>query len=320
MTGRRIHGSSLADEIARLSLASRAARSQRRKRRILAAFLTGCGLLVLGFCSLRAGVAGGLVDSFNDQLSFVVSHFGHNAPPDVDYPATSGIVWMPLDPGTGGRRDSAAATARTIGAASSLPRRSVCVRLCDGYYFPIGPLSNDGDLSDHEAACSGLCPDAPTQLFIEPSGSERIEDAVAEDGARYETLPAAFRNRRIVDKTCACHRRPGRAFPLLDDFTLRNGDSIMTTAGIVVFRGAGHSPYAQGDFATLADSAIPRDTRTVLAAIERAALPNIRQSSEAPSPAHKSEITFAALSPGRATPAAPGNSIRFVEPAIAASN
>jgi hypothetical protein len=321
MTGRRIHGSSVGDEIARLSFARRAARSQPRRRRALAAFLTGSCLLVLGFCSLRAGDAAGLVDTFNDRLSLAVSRVDHSgAPPDGAYPATSSIVWTPLDPGTGGRRDSAVATARTIGGVSSLPRRSVCVRLCDGYYFPIGPLSSDGDLSDHEAACSGLCPDAPTQLYIEPSGSDRIEDAFAEDGARYAALPAAFRNRTIVDKTCACHRRPGQGFPLLDDFTLRKGDSIMTPSGIVVFRGTGHSPYAQADFATLADSAMPRDKRAVLSAIERAALPNIRQSSEAPSAAHKSEIAFAAPSSGRSTPAALGNSIRFIEPAISASN
>jgi len=321
MTGRRVQGSSVADGIARLSFGGRAARLQRRKRRTLAAFLTGCGFLVLGFCSLRAGIAAGLVDSFNDRFSLVMSRVGHGgAQPDGAHLATPNIVWSPLDPGSGNRRDAAAATARTIERASSLPRRSVCVRLCDGYYFPIGPLSRDGDLSDHEAACSGLCPDAPTQLFIEPSGSDRIEDAVAEDGARYVALPAAFRNRTTLDKTCACHRRPGQAFPLLDDFTLRKGDSIMTPSGIVVFRGAGHSPHAQDDFATLADAAMPRDRRAVLAAIERAALPNVRQSIEAPSSARNSEIAFAAPSSSRSTPATLRKSIRFIEPAISASN
>jgi hypothetical protein len=87
-----------------------------------------------------------------------------------------------------------------------------------------------------------------------------------------------------------------------------------------VFRGAGHSPYAQDDFTTVANAAMPRDRRAVLAAIERAALPNTRQSSEAPSSPRNSEIAFAAPSHGRSTLAAPGNSIRFIEPAISASN
>jgi hypothetical protein len=321
MIGRRVQGSSSADGVARLSFGGLAVEPHRRKGRTLPAFLTGCGLLVLAFCSLRAGVAAGLVDGFNDRLSFVVSHVSHSgAEPDAGDSATPNIVWSPSDPGSGNRRDAAAVTARTIEGPASLPRRSVCVRLCDGYYFPIGPLSRDSDLSDHEAACSGLCPDAPTQLFIEPSGSDRIEDAAAEDGARYVALPAAFRNRTTVDKTCACHRHPGQAFPLLEDFTLRKGDSIMTRSGIVVFRGAGHSPFARDDFATLANAAMPQERRAVLAAIERAALPNIRQSSEAPSSARNSKIAFAAPSPSRLTPATPDNSIRFIEPAISASN
>lgn len=321
MIGRRVRGWSGGDAIARLSFGGRTARLQRRRRRTLVAFLTGCGFLVLGFCSLRAGVAAGLVDSFNDRFSFVMSRVGQSgAQPDGGSLATSNVVWSPLVPRSGNARDAAAASARTVEGASSLPRRSVCVRLCDGYYFPIGPLSRDADLSDHEAVCSGLCPDAPTQLFIEPSGSDRIEDAVAADGARYVALPAAFRNRATVDKICACPRRPGQAFPLLDDFTLRKGDSIMTPSGIAVFRGAGHSPYVEDDFATLANAAMPRDRRAVLAAIERAALPNIRQSSEAPSPPPNSEIALAGPSPSRSAPAPPDKSIRFIEPAISASN
>lgn len=121
-------------------------------------------------------------------------------------------------------------------------------------------------------------------------------------------------------RSCACHRRLGQAFPLLNDFTLRKADSIMTPSGIVVFRGVGHSPYAQDDFATLANASISRDRRAVLAVIERAALPNIRQSSEAPSPPRNCEIAFAAPSPNRSTAAPPEKSIRFVGPMIAANN
>lgn len=321
MIGRHVRGSSTTHGIVRISPDEQARKPQQRKRPTLAAFLTGCGLLVLSFCSLRAGVAAGLVSGLNDPISFLTSRVGHSgAEPDRGYSATSSLVWTSLDQSPENMRQETVATARTIEGASSLPRRSVCVRLCDGYYFPIGPLSRDSDLGDHEAACSGLCPDAPTQLFIVPSGSDRIEDAVAGDGARYVALPAAFRNRTTVDKTCACHRRPGQAFPLLNDFTLRKGDSIMTPSGIVVFRGAGHSPYAQDDFATLATASMSRDRRAVLAAIERAALPNIGQSSEEPSPPHNSQIAFAAPSPNRSTAAAPNKSIRFVEPTISASN
>ena len=187
------------------------------------------------------GVAAGLVSGLNDPISFLTSRVATAARSPIAAirrrRASSGPHWTKAQK-ICGRKPS-----RPPGR-SRAPCRSRAVRCAcawDGYYFPIGPLSRDSDLGDHEAACSGLCPDAPTQLFIVPSGSDRIEDAVAGD-ARYVALPAAFRNRTTVDKTCACHRRPAKPSPLLNDFTLRKGDFVMTPSGIVVFRGAGHSP------------------------------------------------------------------------------
>jgi hypothetical protein len=312
MVGRRVHGSSKPDQIARRPVGAQAPGPRARKRRTLAAFLTGVGFFVLGLCSLRAGVAEGLVDSLGDRLAFAASRVDHGG-----YPA-SNVVWTPLAPP--GSEAPRSVAPRTIVTASSLPRRSVCVRLCDGYYFPIGPLSREADLNDHEAACAGLCPDAPTRVFIEPGGSDRIEDAVAGDGARYVALPTAFHNRTRLDKACTCHRQASQGVPLVDDSTLRKGDSIMTPSGIVVFRGAGRSPFSQDDFTTLAKAAMPKDRRAVLAAIERAAIPNVARLSESSAPSRDSGIAFVAPTPARSTPASRDNSIRFVEPTLSASN
>ncbi len=318
MNGRRVQDSSRSGRITRRQLGPPAASARSRKLQTLAAFLTGVGFFALALCSLRAGVAAGLIDDLNDRLSFVTSRGDHGgAAPDGDYPA-SNVVWTPLAPP--GSQAHRSAAPRTTAAASSLPRRSVCVRLCDGYHFPIGPLSQEADLNDHEAACASLCPDAPTRVFIEPGGSDRIEDAVAEDGARYVALPTAFHNRARLDKACACHRQASQGFPLLDDFTLRKGDAIMTPSGIVVFRGAGHAPFSQDDFTTLANAALPRDRRAVLAAIERAAVPNVDHSSEGSASSGDSEIAFAAPPATLSTPASRDNSIHFVEPPRSASN
>ncbi|MGO8797917.1 MAG: DUF2865 domain-containing protein [Roseiarcus sp.] len=319
MTGRHGQGSSSAEGIARLSFWRRAAPPRRAKRRALRPFLTGCGLAVLGFCSPQAGVAAGPIGGL-DNPSLVISPADQGGAQDEgEASSDANVVWSPLDPRSENAWEAAATTARTVPGASSPPRRSVCVRLCDGYYFPIGPLSGDADLGDHKAACSGLCPDAPTQLFIEPSGSEAIEDAVAEDGARYSALPTAFRSRTVIDKTCACHRGAGQAFPLRDDFTLRSGDSIMTPSGVVVFRGTGHSPFAQDDFAALANVEMARDKRALLAAIEHAAEPNIVQPVKAFSPRPDAGIAFAPMR-GGSSPDSPDDSIRFVEPPSSATN
>ena len=317
MNGRRVQSSLKPGQIAGRQVSAQRASARPRKRRTLAAFLTGVGFFALGLCSLRAGVAAGLIDSLNDRLSLITSLGDHGgAAPDSDY-AASNVVWTPLAPA--GAQALRGAARRTPVAAVSLPRRSVCVRLCDGYYFPIGPLSGEADLNDHEAACASLCPDAPTRVFIEPDGSDRIEDAVAADGARYVALPTAFHNRARLDKTCACHRQASRGFPVLDDFTLRKGDAIMTPSGIMVFRGAGHSPFSQDDFTTLANAALPKDRRAVLATIEQAAVPNANRLSEGPASSGNSEIAFASPPATRSTPASRDNSIHFVEP-LSASN
>ncbi len=320
MNRRYVQGWSTSRGIAWPSLHAQAGKSLPRGRRTLSAFLTGCFLLALGFCCAPAGVAAGVVNRFSDPISLIMSRIGLiRDEPASSEPTKPNLLPISLGPSPRHLRKGLFTPARPRDPAASLPRRSVCVRLCDGYFFPIDALPRARDAGEEAAECSGLCPDAPTQLFVEPAGSDRIEDAVAGDGARYTALPVAFRNRTSFDKTCACHRRPGESFRLLDDITLRKGDSIMTPSGFEVFRGAGRSPHTQGDFISLARAAMPADKRAVLAAIERATLPGLRQSAEAPSP-RKPEIAFVAPSPNRATSAPLANSIRFVEPMMSANN
>ena len=172
-------------------------------------------------------------------------------------------------------RDLAGATGAVTEAvdASGLPRRSYCVRLCDGYYFPVAPVNSDGDLNAHESLCAGLCPGAPTRLFIMPSGSERIEEAASRDGRKYSALPVAFRHTGTTDNTCAC--RPDniahtKIVSVMRDFTLRQGDMVMSNKGFRVFRGASHYPYGQSDFLSLAESSVNAKNRAALSAIEYA--------------------------------------------------
>jgi len=297
---------------------------QPRPGRIRAAFLVGLGLAALGVFSIEAGIAAGLINGGASPLSFVIGQakehrwrlgLGGARAPGSD--AT--VAWRELDPDARRRRDRAEGGAAR--ALASLPRRSVCVRLCDGYFFPIGPIAGEGELRDHEAACSGLCPDAQTELFIEPAGSDRIEDAVARNGARYSSLSTALANRASTEKSCACHRRPGESFPLAQDFTLRGGDSVMTPSGFLVFRGTGHAPpYSRGDFTPLAGASMSRDKRAVLAALERASTPGWRPTVAALAQPRRSEIAFAAPAAIPFDQRADNRAIRFAEPTTAAKN
>ena len=156
--------------------------------------------------------------------------------------------------------------------ANTLGHRAVCVRLCDGFFFPLGPAENT---DENAALCTGLCPGAPTRVYHVPSGSEKIDEAKStRDGSPYTSLPVAFRYTSTADKTCAC--RPDnvnhtKIVSLMKDFTLRKGDSVMTQRGIRVFRGTTNYPYRQRDFLSLAATEdLPSGKRSALSAIERA--------------------------------------------------
>jgi hypothetical protein len=186
------------------------------------------------------------------------------------------------DGGSSAASDASSSNQNKHASAGLTSGRSVCVRLCDGAFFPIAPVANHSDIANHEESCSALCPDAPTALYVEPSGSDKIEDAVSPSGAPYTALPVALRYRTIADNTCACHRTMAKAYPLLRDRTLRKGDSVMTANGFMVFQGSPHLPYASEDFIALAAASIPKDQRATLMAMERASAVNTRGLSNGP--------------------------------------
>ena len=162
----------------------------------------------------------------------------------------------------------AAAGAEAAQSSRSPSGRAVCVKLCDGAFFPLSVA----DAQRSDAACAALCPGAPTQAFFLSAGSDQIDGAVARDGQPYTALPVAFRYRSTFDSTCSCAARGARdsALAVLDDPTLRKGDLIMTASGIRVLRAAHRPPYGADDFVGLAEAPLPRDERAALAAMEQA--------------------------------------------------
>jgi hypothetical protein len=145
--------------------------------------------------------------------------------------------------------------------------QAVCVRLCDGGFFPI---STRGDTGDEEAACSALCPDAPVALYHEQSGSDKIEDAVSTKGAPYTALPVALRYRTTLDNTCACHRARSLPMAIARDATLRKGDYVMTANGLVMYTGAKGGAHGASEFTAIAGASMPAAQKAALMAIEKA--------------------------------------------------
>ena len=176
----------------------------------------------------------------------------------------------PWSPSERSRFDEPAAPATTAASEhrSWAGGQAVCVRLCDGGFFPI---STRGDAGEEEATCSALCPDAPVALYHEQSASDKIEDAVSTKGAPYAALPVALRYRTTLDNTCTCHRAHGLPMAIARDATLRKGDYVMTANGLVMFTGAKGAPqHSASDFTAIAGASMPAAQRAALMAIEKA--------------------------------------------------
>ncbi len=92
------------------------------------------------------------------------------------------------------------------GAHASAGSYAVCVRTCDGSFFPVS-YSGAGSRSDSlEEVCRSLCPSAEVQLYSFPFGGT-INQAVSSTGEPYVNLPNALKFEQTFDSTCSCRRK-----------------------------------------------------------------------------------------------------------------
>src|ERR1700675_1476671 len=82
--------------------------------------------------------------------------------------------------------------------------RTVCVRTCDGAYFPISFATVPARFPDDEKTCKSLCPAAEANLFTYRNPGEDISQAVSINGQPYSSSPNAFRYRQEFNPSCAC--------------------------------------------------------------------------------------------------------------------
>src|ERR1700736_4881002 len=82
--------------------------------------------------------------------------------------------------------------------------RTVCVRSCDGAYFPISFATVPGRFPDDEKTCKALCPAAEASLYTYRNPGEDMSSAVSINGQPYSSSPNAFRYRQEFNPSCAC--------------------------------------------------------------------------------------------------------------------
>ncbi len=114
--------------------------------------------------------------------------------------------------------------------------RTVCVRSCDGGYFPISFATVPARFPDDEKTCKALCPATEASLYAYRNPGEDMNQAVSISGQPYTSSPNAFRFRQEFNPSCAC-KAAGQtwadALKAVDDKAAaeQQGDIIVTEEG-----------------------------------------------------------------------------------------
>ncbi len=110
--------------------------------------------------------------------------------------------------------------------------RTICVRTCDGFYYPISFATSPERFRDDEQSCQRMCPASEVTLYTYHNPGEDVAQAVSLNGRLYTELPNAFSYRKALNPACSC-RRPGESWGTalksngVDD-TVAPGDVVVT--------------------------------------------------------------------------------------------
>ena len=96
----------------------------------------------------------------------------------------------------------------------------VCVRTCDGFFFPVN-YQGAGDDDQYAEVCQASCPASTAELYWMQAGAD-LDTAATEDGKRYTALPTAFSYRKSYDPACSC-KAPGQSWGSV----LRQADALI---------------------------------------------------------------------------------------------
>ncbi len=93
------------------------------------------------------------------------------------------------------------------GVAGGGTYRTVCVRLCDGYYFPISSSTTADRFGIDEQACQSRC-SGDARLFYYRNSGGSPETMADRRGNFYADLKTAFLYRTSYNKSCQCRPEP----------------------------------------------------------------------------------------------------------------
>lgn len=86
--------------------------------------------------------------------------------------------------------------------------RTVCVRLSDGYFWPISYATLSDYVSNDAMTCQQMCPNTAVDLYFYDNPGQEPEQMRNMSGSPYTALPTAFAYRNAFDKSASCHAAP----------------------------------------------------------------------------------------------------------------
>ncbi len=144
-------------------------------------------------------------------------------------------------------------------AASGGSGPAFCVRSCDGRYFPL-----TRGLASPAQMCQAFCPASPTKVYF----GSNIDYATSTNGERYADSENAFAYRQALRADCTCNGRDPAGLAPVDlslDTSLRPGDIVATTDGLVAYSGPRGGSGQPADFTPVASySGLNSDMRARL--------------------------------------------------------
>jgi hypothetical protein len=108
--------------------------------------------------------------------------------------------------------------------------KTICVRTCDGFFYPISYASNPTRFADDARACQQSCPAAEAQLYAHRNGEDINQATNTITQQPYTALPTAFKYRQAFDNACSCKGQGqtwSQALKGIED-QVESGDVVVT--------------------------------------------------------------------------------------------
>ena len=143
---------------------------------------------------------------------------------------------------------------------------TLCVRTCDGFYFPISYATTPKNFAQDERICEARCPGAETHLYYHRVQGQEAEDMVSLRGVPYRDLPTAFLYRRTdvpQPRNCGCRTSGYAVLPQAPASSVPTPTEAGSQPNILTFGDSGTSMPAPATTPEPSTPMTPRADRKV---------------------------------------------------------